>query len=88
MRHTSLNPHMKMIIDIEMLFQLVLGWDRKNIGTIFKAAFLTSFFSFLRISNLVPHSIEMFDHMRQFSSADVIFAPPCAHLIVKLSKPI
>ena len=86
MRQAPLNPHIKAIIDIDMLLQLVLQCDRMYMGVIFKAAFLTSFFSFLRISNLVPHSIASFDHMKQLARADVIFAPPGAHLIIKWSK--
>ena len=42
-------------------------------GTIFKAAFLASFFSFLSISNLVPHSIATYEHMKQLARPDVIF---------------
>ena len=86
MRHAPLNPHIKTIIDVEMLLQLVVQCDRMYMGKIFKAAFLTSFFSFLRISNLVPHSISTFDYMKQLARADVIFAPPGAHLIIKWSK--
>ena len=64
-----------------MLLQLVTQCDRMFMGCIFKAAFLL--FSFLRISNLVPHSIHTFDYMKQLANADVIFAPPGAHLIIK-----
>ena len=85
-RQAPLNPHLKTIIDIEMLSHIALQCDRMYMGTIFKAVFLTAFFSFLRISNLVPHSISTFDHMRQLARGDVIFAPPGAHLIVKWSK--
>ena len=55
----------------------------------YKAAYLLSFFSFLRISNLVPHSIHKYDPLHQLARADVIFAPPPppgAHLIIKWSK--
>ena len=86
MRHAPLQPHIKAIINIEMLLQLVNQCDRMYMGCIFKAAFLLSFFSFLRISNLVTHSIHTFDHMKQLARADVIFAPPGAHLIIKWSK--
>ena len=86
MRHSPLNPLIKAIINVEMLLQLVLQCHRMYMSTISKAAFLTSFFSFLRISNLAPHSISTFDHMKQLARADVIFAPPGAHLIVKWSK--
>ena len=86
MRHAPVQTHIKTIIDIEMLAKLLNQCDRMYIGSIFKAAFLTSFFSFLRISNLVPHSMSTFDPMKQLARADVIFAPPGAHLIAKWSK--
>ena len=86
MRHAPFQPHIKTIIDIDMLKQLVNQCDRMYMGNIFKAAFLISFFSFLRISNLVSHSIQAFDYMKQLARADVIFAPPGAHLIIKWSK--
>ena len=83
MRHAPFQPHIKTIIDIEMLKELANQCDRMYMGNIFKAAFLISFFNFLRISNFVPHSIHAFDHMKQLARADVIFAPPGAHLIIK-----
>ena len=55
-------------------------------GFVFKAAFLLSFFSFLRISNLVPHSIASYDYLKQLARGDILFAHPGAHLIIKWSK--
>ena len=75
-RHSLFNPHIKSIIDIPMLTSLVTQCDSLYIGHIFKATFLTSFFSFLRISNLVPHSLSSFDYMKQLARADVISPPP------------
>ena len=86
LRTCHFNPSIKSIIDTSMLTKLVKQCDKIHMGTIFKAAFLTSFFSFLRISNLVPHSISAFDHMKQLARADVIFAPPGAHILIKWSK--
>ena len=85
MRDAPLNPHIKTIIDVEMLSQLVVQCDRMYMGTIFKAAFII-FSVFLRISNFVLHYIATFDYMKQLARADVIFAPPGAHLIIKWSK--
>ena len=56
------------------------------LGHIFKAVYLVAFFSFLRISNLVSHSIASYSHLKQLARADVIFAPPGALLIIKWSK--
>ena len=44
----------KTIIDIPTLNNIVSTCDSMYMGQIYKACFLTSFFSFLRISNLVP----------------------------------
>ena len=57
-------------------------------GQVFKAAYLLSFFSFLRISNLVPHSISTFDPIKHLSRANVFFAPPGAHILITWSKTI
>ena len=85
LRNSHFNPNIKSIIDIQMLTRLVSQCETMHMGVIFKAAILTSFFSFLRISNLVPHSMSSFDHMKQLARADVIFAPG-AHILVKWSK--
>ena len=44
------------------------------------------FFSFLRLSNVLPHSIAKFDHTRQLARADVIFGTSGAVLLIKWSK--
>ena len=86
LHYSPFNSNIKAIIDIPMLTSLVGQCDSIYMGTVFKAAFLTSFVSFLRISNLVPHSISSFDYMKQLARADVIFAPPGAHILIKWSK--
>ena len=55
-------------------------------GQIFKAAFLLPFFSFLRILNLVPHSMHTFNPLEQLARADLFFVPPGAHIFMKWSK--
>ena len=79
-------PRPKPIIDIPLLEKIVLICDTMYQGFIFKAAYLTAFFSFLRISNLVPYSIATFSNMKQLARADVIFSPPGALLVIKWSK--
>ena len=86
MRHRPLNPSIKPIINTDTLQSIVLQCDRMYMGHICKAAILLSFFSFLRISNLVPHSIVGYDHLKHLSRADLIFAPPGINIIVKWSK--
>ena len=55
-------------------------------GFVYKAAILLSFFSFLRISNLVPHSMSNFHPLKQLARGDVFFAHPGAHMLLKWSK--
>ena len=44
------------------------------------------FFSFLRLSNILPHSVPAFDHTRQLARADYIPAVNGAVLLIKWSK--
>ena len=53
---------------------------------IFSALYLLAFFSVLRLSNILPHSIKLFDSTRQLCRGDIIFAPTHAVLIIKWSK--
>ena len=55
-------------------------------GQILKALYLTVFFSFLRFSNLVPHSIKAFLPIKQMARGDVFFATPGIHPLIKWSK--
>ena len=84
--HKPFSPVVKKIIDIPRLTLIVQICDTMWMGQIFKALYLTAFFSFLRISNLVPHSIKVFSPIEQMARADVFFAPPGIHLLVKWSK--
>ena len=86
LRSKPLNPHLKTIIDIPLLTKIALHCNSIHMGYVFKAAFLLSFFSFLRISNLVPHTISSYDSLKQLARGDIIFAPPGAHVIIKWSK--
>ena len=83
MRHRPLNPSIK---PIDTLQSIAYQYDRMYMGQICKAAILLAFFSFLRISNLVPHTIGGYDPLKHLSRADLIFAPPGINVIVKWSK--
>ena len=85
-KHSPINPHIKLVSNIPTLALLVHQCDRMHIGTVFKAAVLLSFFSFLKTSNLVPHSISSFDPLKQLTREDIIFSPPGAVVIIKWSK--
>ena len=86
MRHRPLNPSIKPIIDVTTLQLIIQSTDTMYMGHIFKAAILLSFFSFVRISNLVPHSIASYDPLKQLSRGNIIFANPGVHMVIKWSK--
>ena len=84
--HKIFSPVVKKIIDVPLLTSIISICDTMWMGQIFKALYLTAFFSFLRISNLVPHSIRTFSPIKQMSRGDVFFATPGIHLLIKWSK--
>ena len=69
-----------------MLTQIIQVCDSMYMGFVYKAAILLSFFSFLRISNLVPHSTAAFQPLKQLVRGDIFFAAPGAHILLKWSK--
>ena len=74
------------IIDIPLLSKITTLCDTLYMGQVYKAAYLIAFFSFLRISNLVPHKASPHSPLRQLAREDVIFGPPELHIILKWSK--
>ena len=55
-------------------------------GQIYKAFYLVAFFLFLRLSDLVPHSVKTFSPLQQLVQGDLIFVSPGLHIIIKWSK--
>ena len=72
----QLTVKIKKIIDIDMLKDIIAICDSMWMGQIYKAIYLVAFFSFLRISNLVPHKIASFSPLEQLTRGDVFFASP------------
>ena len=58
--HRPFKVQLKKIIDIDTLQLLVRTCDSTYMGQVFKAVYTMAFFSFLRLSNLVPHSVHKF----------------------------
>ena len=54
----------------------------------FTALYLLAFFSFLRLSTMVPHSFRSFDISRHLARSDIIFSHDMAIILVKWSKTI
>ena len=84
--HRPFKVSLKPIISLNMLKDICATCDTMFLGHIFKAVYLTAFFSFLRIFNLVCHSLSSFSHIKQLARADVIFSHPGASLLISWSK--
>ena len=67
--------NLKKIIDIDTLQLIIKACDFTYMGQIFKAVYTIAFFSFLRLSNLVPHSASKFSPLHQLACGDIILAP-------------
>ena len=74
------------IIDVSLLVKITEECDYMYMGQIYKALYLLSFVSFLRLSNLVSHSVATFSPLKQLARADVIFKPGKMIILVKWSK--
>ena len=83
---SPLNVQLKKIIDIPLLESIVKLCDFTYMGQVFKAVYLLSFFSFLRLSNLVPHAIAQFSPLKHLAQGDLIFRPDKVVIIIKWSK--
>ena len=55
-----MNVKFKKIIDIPLLLKIVEQCNFTYMGQVFKSLYLLAFYSFLRMSNLVPHSMAAF----------------------------
>ena len=84
--HKPFKVTLKNIVDIPTLTLIVQSCDLTYMGQVVKAFYLIAFFSFLRISNLVPHSRNSYSLLQQLAQGDVLFAPPGFHILVKWSK--
>ena len=74
------------IIDMQMLKNIITLCNTSACEVVFKAIYLVAFYSFLRISNLVPHTTESFSPLEQLCKGDIFFASPGIHILVKWSK--
>ena len=81
-----LAPSRRSIVDIQLLTKIIQTCDLYKFPLIFKPLYLLCFFSFLRLSNILPHSASTFDHTRQLARADYIATNQGAILLIKWSK--
>ena len=78
----------KNIITLPVLKQMVSLCDHTYCGKVFKAVFLLSFFAFLRISNIAPHSYSAFDPTRNLTPKDIRITKTYMHITLTWTKTI
>ena len=69
-----------------MLEKIVVNCTFTYQGFVFKAVYLLAYFSFLRISNLVSHSIASFSPLRQLTRGDVSSTSKGLQILIKWTK--
>ena len=79
-------PRVLAHLDISLLDHIIMQCDKFQFPVVFKSLYLLMFFSFLRLSNVLPHSVAKFDYTRQLARADVILGTSGAVLLIKWSK--
>ena len=74
------------ILTQDMLISFLEVTAKLEAPQVFTSLYLLAFFSFLRLSNMVPHSFKNFDGFRHLARGDIIFSHDMAIIIVKWSK--
>ena len=74
------------LISVALLHKIVMVCERLQTPYIFKPLYLFAFFSFLRLSNIIPHSARQFDPTRHLTRGDLIFTHNSCTVIIKWSK--
>ena len=76
----------KIIIDESMLDSICKVCSHSPFPEVFKALCLLLYFSFLRLSSILPHSLATFDRTRHLCVGDIIFSRQGAVTVVKWRK--
>ena len=66
-------PRMSKLVSIDMLHQIVQVCSQMQFSVVYKVFYLFCFFSFMRLSNVLPHSSAHFDVTRRLTYGDFIF---------------
>ena len=86
--NSAFRPTPRCIFDLPTLYQISISCDILSDPIRHRAIFLTSFYGFLCMSNIAPHSAKQFSVHRHFLRQNLIFADPGAHLVIKWTKTI
>ena len=81
-----LQPKLHKHIDIQLLTSIIQVAGTLQHPHIFTPLYILAYFSFLRLSNILPHTVTTFDPSRHLSKGDVILAQNQVLLIIKWSK--
>ena len=73
--HRPFKPKVLAHLDIPLLENIIHLCDHMQLSQVFKLLYLLTFFSFLRMSNVLPHAVTQFDFTRHLARADVILGP-------------
>ena len=84
--NSAFRPTPRGIFDLPIRYQISRSCDVLRDPILFRTIFLTSFYGFLSMSNIAPHSASQYSPSRHFLRQDLIFAHPGAHLIIKWTK--
>ena len=81
-----LQPRITLTLDAALLSKILQVCYHFNYTPVFQALYSFCFFSFLRLSNILPHSVATFDPSRHLCRADVIFGHSKAVIVIKWTK--
>ena len=74
------------LIDITWLKAISQACSDITAGQVFRAIFLTGFCVFLRLSKILPHSLQAFDPSRHFTGKDVFLSKKFVKILIKCTK--
>ena len=81
-----LQPYILLTLDVPLLEKNIQVCHHFKHPPVFQALYSFCFFSFLRLLNILPHSVATFDSSRHLCRADVIFGDSKALIVIKWSK--
>ena len=84
--NATFQPKMLKLISIETLQKIITLCSQFQFPLIYQALYLFCFFSFMRLSNILPHSSAQFDVTRHLTRGDIIFGQKVCTVLVKWSK--
>ena len=84
--NSTFSPTLRGTFDLGTLISISKACDKLQDPVLYRAVFLTSFFAFLHMSNVAPHSRVKFEPGRHLLRQDIIFASPGADILFKWSK--